>query len=81
MLALQQNEIMDEISDDRGDVGSGAEHSDWSEKVSDGLMLCQAFAHLKYTEGKKVSCIHWHPNIHGKMEKSQFIWIVDIFSH
>ncbi|XP_076026330.1 dynein axonemal intermediate chain 3 [Genypterus blacodes] len=70
LLALQQNEIMGELSDERGGVGTGAEHSDWTEKVSDGLMLCQAFAHLKYTKGKKVSCIHWHPNIQGVIAAS-----------
>ncbi|KAF7662162.1 hypothetical protein LDENG_00244860 [Lucifuga dentata] len=65
LQALQQNEIMDVFLDEWEAVGTGAEDVDWSGKAWEGLMLCQAFSHQKYTKEKKVTCIHWHPNIYG----------------
>lgn len=40
--------------------------ADWSGKVSEGLMLYQAFTDQKYTKDKKISSINWHPTIYGK---------------
>ncbi|XP_030289808.1 dynein axonemal intermediate chain 3 [Sparus aurata] len=63
--ALQQEEIMNVFSDDWEALGTGAEGGDWPGKVSQDLMLFQAFTDHKYTKDRKISSIHWHPTIHG----------------
>ncbi|XP_054646061.1 dynein axonemal intermediate chain 3 [Dunckerocampus dactyliophorus] len=63
--ALQQEDIMNVFKDDWMDLGTETEDTDWSGKVSDILMLYQAFADQKYTQDKGISCMHWHPTIHG----------------
>lgn len=42
------------------------ETEDSSEKVSEGLMLHQAFTVQNFNEDKKISCIRWHPTVYGK---------------
>ncbi|KAM9839431.1 dynein axonemal intermediate chain 3-like [Aulostomus maculatus] len=61
LQALQQEEIMNVFIDDWEALGTKAE--DWSEKVSEGLTLCQAFMIQKCNA--TVSCINWHPTIYG----------------
>ncbi|KAM7388182.1 hypothetical protein PAMP_024376 [Pampus punctatissimus] len=65
LQALQQEEIMNVFFDDWKALGTGAEGGDWSGKVSEGLMLYQAFTVQKYTKDKKISSINWHPTIYG----------------
>ncbi|XP_067452451.1 dynein axonemal intermediate chain 3 [Thunnus thynnus] len=65
MQALQQEEIMNVFFDDWKALGTEAEGSDWSGKVSEGLMLYQAFTVQKYNKDKKISSINWHPTIYG----------------
>lgn len=38
-------------------------------KASKDLMIYQDFVNQKYTQGKKVSSLNWHPTIHGKKTK------------
>lgn len=57
---------MNVFDDDWKALGTVAEHGDWSGKVSEGLMLYQAFTDQEYTKGKKISSINWHPTIYGK---------------
>lgn len=59
---------MNVFSDDWEALGTGAEGSDWPGKVSQDLMLFQAFTDHKYTKDRKISSIHWHPTIHGKVQ-------------
>ncbi|XP_029285354.1 LOW QUALITY PROTEIN: dynein axonemal intermediate chain 3 [Cottoperca gobio] len=65
LQALQQEEIMNVFCDDWKALGPAAEDGDWSGKVSEGLMLYQAFTDQKYTKDKIISSINWHPNIYG----------------
>ncbi|KAM7409818.1 hypothetical protein PAMA_001357 [Pampus argenteus] len=65
MQALQQEEIMNVFIDDWKALGKGAESGDWSGKVSEDLMLYQAFTVQKYTKDKTISSINWHPTIYG----------------
>uniref|UniRef100_A0A8P4GGW2 Dynein axonemal intermediate chain 3 n=1 Tax=Dicentrarchus labrax TaxID=13489 RepID=A0A8P4GGW2_DICLA len=65
LQALQQEEIMNGFFDDWKALGAAAEDGDWSGKVSEGLMLYQAFTDQKYTKDKKISSINWHPTIYG----------------
>ncbi|GAA6221340.1 WD repeat-containing protein 63 [Lates japonicus] len=65
LQALQQEEIMNVFFDDLKALGTGAEAGDWSGKVSEGLMLYQAFTDQKYAKDKKISSISWHPTIYG----------------
>ncbi|XP_062280826.1 dynein axonemal intermediate chain 3 [Scomber scombrus] len=65
ILALQQEEIMNVFFDDWKALGTEAEGSDWSGKVSEGLMLYQAFTVQKYSKDKKISSMNWHPTIYG----------------
>ncbi|XP_026201778.1 WD repeat-containing protein 63 isoform X2 [Anabas testudineus] len=65
LKALQQEEIMNVFFDDWKALGTGAEAGDWSGKVSEGLMLFQAFTDQKYAKDKNISSINWHPTIYG----------------
>ncbi|XP_044056933.1 dynein axonemal intermediate chain 3 isoform X2 [Siniperca chuatsi] len=65
LQALQQEEIMNVFFDDWKALGTAAEDGDYSGKVSEGLMLYQAFTDQKYTKDKKISSINWHPTIYG----------------
>nr|XP_033478376.1 WD repeat-containing protein 63 isoform X2 [Epinephelus lanceolatus] len=65
LRALQQEEIMNVFFDDWKALGTAAEDSDWSGKVSENLMLYQAFTDQKYTKDKKISSVNWHPAIYG----------------
>lgn len=38
-------------------------------KASKDLMIYQDFVNQKYTQGKKVSSLNWHPTIHGKTKQ------------
>lgn len=67
LQALQQEELMNVFFDDWKALGTGAEADDWSGKVSEGLMLYQAFTDQKHTKDKKISSINWHPTIYGKL--------------
>lgn len=58
---------MNVFFDDLKALGTGAEAGDWSGKVSEGLMLYQAFTDQKYAKDKKISSISWHPTIYGKL--------------
>lgn len=66
LQALQQEEIMNVFLDDYKALGTLAEDGDWCGKVSEGLMLNQAFSDQKYTKDKKITSINWHPTIYGK---------------
>ncbi|XP_061635110.1 dynein axonemal intermediate chain 3 isoform X4 [Phyllopteryx taeniolatus] len=61
--ALQQEEIMNVFRDDWMALGKETEDVDWSGKVSDALMLNQAFSDPRYSQDKEISCMHWHPTI------------------
>ncbi|KAK2835208.1 hypothetical protein Q5P01_015692 [Channa striata] len=66
LKALQQEQIINVFIDEWKDLATGAEADDWSSgKVSEGLMLYQAFTDQKYSKDKKVSSINWHPTIYG----------------
>ncbi|KAF3690643.1 WD repeat-containing protein 63 Testis development protein NYD-SP29 [Channa argus] len=65
LKALQQEQINNVFTDDWHALGTGVEADDWCGKVSEGLMLFQAFADQKYSKDKKVSSINWHPTIYG----------------
>ncbi|XP_033478374.2 dynein axonemal intermediate chain 3 [Epinephelus lanceolatus] len=65
LRALQQEEIMNVFFDDWKALGTAAEDGDWSGKVSENLMLYQAFTDQKYTKDKKISSVNWHPAIYG----------------
>ncbi|XP_041790507.1 dynein intermediate chain 3, axonemal [Chelmon rostratus] len=65
LQALQQEEIMNVFLDDYKALGTLAEDGDWCGKVSEGLMLNQAFSDQKYTKDKKITSINWHPTIYG----------------
>ncbi|XP_045906664.1 dynein axonemal intermediate chain 3 isoform X2 [Micropterus dolomieu] len=65
LQVLQQEEIMNVFIDDWKALGTAAEDGDWSGKVSEGLILYQAFTDQKYTKDKKISSINWHPTIYG----------------
>ncbi|KAK5930505.1 hypothetical protein CgunFtcFv8_026733 [Champsocephalus gunnari] len=65
LQALQQEEIMNVFFDDWKALGTAGDDADWSGKVSEGLMLYQAFTDQKYTKDKKISSINWHPTIYG----------------
>lgn len=82
MQALQQEEIMNVFFDDWKALGTGVEGGDWSGKVSEGLMLYQAFTVQKYTKDKKISSIKWHPTIYGTVQNRFFYQVQswDIFS-
>ncbi|XP_077574089.1 dynein axonemal intermediate chain 3 [Stigmatopora nigra] len=61
--ALQQEEIMNVFKDDWMVLGAEADDLDWSGKVSDVLMLNQAFSDPTYTQDMEIRCMHWHPTI------------------
>ncbi|XP_061884164.1 dynein axonemal intermediate chain 3 isoform X1 [Entelurus aequoreus] len=63
--ALQQEDIMNVFKDDWMALGTDHEDFEWTGKLSDVLMLYQAFTDNKYTQDKGISCMHWHPTIHG----------------
>ncbi|KAM9848859.1 dynein axonemal intermediate chain 3 [Aulostomus maculatus] len=65
LQALQQEEIMNVFIDDWKSLGTEAEDEQWSGKVSEGLMLHQAFTVQKCAQDKTISCMNWHPTIHG----------------
>ncbi len=58
---------MNVFVDDWKALGTAAEDGDWSGKVSEGLMLYQAFTDQQYTKNKKISSANWHPTIYGKV--------------
>ncbi|XP_019749897.1 dynein axonemal intermediate chain 3 [Hippocampus comes] len=65
--ALQQEEIMNVFKDDWMALGTNTEDIDWSGKVSDVLMLNQAFSDPNYSQDKEIICLHWHPTIQSVM--------------
>ncbi|KAM9358400.1 dynein axonemal intermediate chain 3 [Symphorus nematophorus] len=65
LQALQHEEIMNVFFEDWEVMGTAAESGDWSGKVSEGLMLFQAFTDQKHGKDKKISSINWHPTIYG----------------
>ncbi|XP_031139846.1 WD repeat-containing protein 63 isoform X1 [Sander lucioperca] len=65
LQALQQEGIMNVFFDDWKALGTAADDGDWAGKVSEGLMLYQAFTDQKYTKDKKICSINWHPTIYG----------------
>ncbi|XP_049588016.1 dynein axonemal intermediate chain 3 isoform X2 [Syngnathus scovelli] len=64
---LQQEEIMNVFKDDWMALGTDTDDMDWSGKVSDVLMLNQAFSDPNYCPGKEIICMHWHPTIPSVM--------------
>uniref|UniRef100_A0A8D0AHJ9 Dynein axonemal intermediate chain 3 n=1 Tax=Sander lucioperca TaxID=283035 RepID=A0A8D0AHJ9_SANLU len=65
LQALQQEGIMNVFFDDWKALGTAADDGDWAGKVSEGLMLYQAFTDQKYTKDKKICSINWHPTIYA----------------
>ncbi|KAM9385770.1 LOW QUALITY PROTEIN: dynein axonemal intermediate chain 3 [Pholidichthys leucotaenia] len=65
LQALKQEEIVNVFCDDWKVLGAGAEAGNWSGKVSKDLVFHQAFGDQKYIKDMKISCINWHPSIHG----------------
>nr|XP_061790698.1 dynein axonemal intermediate chain 3-like [Nerophis lumbriciformis] len=63
--ALQQEEIMNVFKDDWMALGTETDDLDWSGKVSDVLMLNQAFSDPTYSQDMEISCMHWHPTINS----------------
>lgn len=59
---------MNVVFDDWKALGTAAEDGDWSGKVSEDLMLYQAFTDQKYTKDKTISSINWHPTIYGNVQ-------------
>uniref|UniRef100_A0A3Q2Z0T1 WD repeat domain 63 n=1 Tax=Hippocampus comes TaxID=109280 RepID=A0A3Q2Z0T1_HIPCM len=70
--ALQQEEIMNVFKDDWMALGTNTEDIDWSGKVSDVLMLNQAFSDPNYSQDKEIICLHWHPTIQNLLGHSSF---------
>uniref|UniRef100_A0A672HLB2 WD repeat domain 63 n=1 Tax=Salarias fasciatus TaxID=181472 RepID=A0A672HLB2_SALFA len=64
LQALQQEDIMNKCIDDWKALET-AEAGDWSLKASESLAFYQAFADQKYSKGKKISTMNWHPTIQG----------------
>ncbi|XP_074523900.1 dynein axonemal intermediate chain 3 isoform X2 [Halichoeres trimaculatus] len=62
---LQQAEIMNVFIDDWSTLGLAAEDGDWGGQVSEGLMLFRSLANQSHSKDKKISCMKWHPTIHG----------------
>ncbi|XP_061682135.1 dynein axonemal intermediate chain 3 [Syngnathoides biaculeatus] len=71
--ALQQEEIMNVFRDDWMALGTESEDIDWSGKVSDALMLNQAFSDPRYSPEKEISCMHWHPTIQNVIAVSMMV--------
>ncbi|XP_058494774.1 dynein axonemal intermediate chain 3 [Solea solea] len=65
LQALQQEEIMNVFFDDWKALEASPEADNWSGKVSEGMMLYQAFTDQTYTKDRRISCINWHPTIYG----------------
>ncbi|XP_077389587.1 dynein axonemal intermediate chain 3 [Festucalex cinctus] len=63
--ALQQEEIMNVFKDDWMALGRETEDIDWAGKVSDVLMLNQAFSDSDCSQDKEIICVQWHPTIQG----------------
>ncbi|XP_061591402.1 dynein axonemal intermediate chain 3 [Cololabis saira] len=60
--ALQQDESTDGFVDEwERDLANDCEADDWSEKTE--LVLHKSFTDDKYTKGKKISSLNWHPTI------------------
>lgn len=72
---LQQRAIMNVFDDDWRLLGIQVDGGDWAGKVSEGLMLYQAFTDQQYSKDKRVSCVNWHPNIFGEIKSSYLSWI------
>lgn len=66
--ALQQKEIFDVFTDDWKSLGTGLEAEDQTGHESMDLLLHRTFIDPNYTKNKIISCINWHPTIHGKLE-------------
>ncbi|XP_016526274.1 dynein axonemal intermediate chain 3 isoform X1 [Poecilia formosa] len=65
LFALQQEEIINVFLDDWRSLATGIEICDWSGQVSDTLVLHQVFTDQKFAKNKTISCLNWHPTIHG----------------
>lgn len=72
---LQQRAIMNVFDDDWRLLGIQVDGGDWAGKVSEGLMLYQAFTDQQYSKDKRVSCVNWHPTIFGEIKNSSLSWI------
>uniref|UniRef100_A0A3B5LKQ9 WD repeat domain 63 n=1 Tax=Xiphophorus couchianus TaxID=32473 RepID=A0A3B5LKQ9_9TELE len=68
LFALQQEEIINVFLDDWKALATGLEACDWSGQVSDTLVLHQVFTDQKFAKSKTISCLNWHPTIHGKVQ-------------
>uniref|UniRef100_A0A3B3X4Q1 WD repeat domain 63 n=1 Tax=Poecilia mexicana TaxID=48701 RepID=A0A3B3X4Q1_9TELE len=68
LFALQQEEIINVFLDDWRSLATGIEICDWSGQVSDTLVLHQVFTDQKFAKNKTISCLNWHPTIHGKVQ-------------
>lgn len=66
MENLQQEVIMNVFVDDCETLEALPEFDDRPGKASKDLMIYQDFVNQKYTQGKRVSSLNWHPTIHGK---------------
>ncbi|KFQ30334.1 WD repeat-containing protein 63, partial [Merops nubicus] len=62
-IALQQNEIMNPFFDDWKALAEDESSSDGKPDVY--LKAYQSFTDLHYLKNKTISCVCWHPTIHG----------------
>ncbi|KAJ1171321.1 hypothetical protein NDU88_003184 [Pleurodeles waltl] len=67
-LALQQNEIMNPFIDDWKALAE--DESLFGGKTDSHLKEYQSFTDLRLSKDKSISCINWHPTIHGLLAVS-----------
>ncbi|NXY22543.1 WDR63 protein, partial [Atrichornis clamosus] len=62
-IALQQNEIMDVFFDDWKALGEDETSSGGKRDVD--LKAYQSFTDVQYLRNRTISCLRWHPTLHG----------------
>ncbi|XP_075471750.1 dynein axonemal intermediate chain 3 isoform X2 [Ascaphus truei] len=62
-LALQQNEIMNAFFDDWKALAE--DESTFGGKSDSNLKEYQSFTDLRFSKNNTISCLNWHPTIHG----------------
>ncbi|XP_037554011.1 dynein axonemal intermediate chain 3 [Nematolebias whitei] len=65
LQALQEESIFNVFIEELKDFGTGRRVDDKSGLKSEDLELQMTFKDHTYSEGKKISSVHWHPIIHG----------------
>lgn len=69
LQALQEESIFNVFIEELKYFGTGGRRvDDQSGLKSEDLQIQMTFKDHTYTEGKKISSVHWHPTIHGKVQ-------------